>query len=78
MPPARRLSGLTLMQPPQNPPEPAIPCTTRLREPMDAGRGLLGPDPPAHGLRECDELAGAVSEDLLVRLALCPSQPLSR
>jgi hypothetical protein len=45
---------------------------------MDAGRGLLGPDPPAHGLRECDELAGAVSEDLLVRLALCPSQPLSR
>jgi len=73
MPPARRLSGLTLMQPPQNPPEPAIPSTTRLRKPMDAGRGLLGPDPPAHGVRQRDELARTLPEDLLVRALARPS-----
>ena len=51
----------------QNPPELAFPCTTRLREPVVARRGLLGPDPPANGLRQRHKLARAVPESLLVR-----------
>jgi hypothetical protein len=33
---------------------------------MDARRGLVGPDPPAHGLRQRFQLARAVPEDLYV------------
>jgi hypothetical protein len=72
--PARKVSSLPLpllqrilTVSVQNSPESAIPCTTRLRVPVDFWRGLLGSDPPAHGLRQRLELARAVPENLHVR-----------
>ncbi len=40
---------------------------------MAARRRLVGSDPPANGLRQCYQLARAVSENLLVRTFLPPT-----
>lgn len=61
--------------PVQDSSETSIPCTTRLREPMDARRRLLGSDPLADGLRQRLELARVVPENLPV-LHCTPCSPL--